>query len=103
MAADELWLSMSYQRDSVAFHFTWIPDEAAVLAVVAQVEAALEPFGPRPHWGKIFTASPAATAARYPRLDDFRRLAAELDPSGKFRNAWLDACLGPPGSRSTGS
>ena len=103
VAADELWLSMSYQRDSVAFHFTWIPDEAAVLAVVAQVEAALEPFGPRPHWGKIFTASPAATAARYPRLDDFRRLAAELDPSGKFRNAWLDACLGPPGSRSTGS
>ena len=102
VAADELWLSMSYQRDSAAFHFTWIPDEGAVHAAVAQVEAALEPFGPRPHWGKIFTASPAATATRYPRLDDFRRLAAELDPAGKFRNTMLDACLGPPAGQSAG-
>jgi xylitol oxidase len=26
----------------------------------------------------------------YPRLDDFRNLATRLDPSGKFRNAFVD-------------
>src|ERR1700722_11669879 len=33
--ADDLWLSPAYGRDSVAFHFTWIVDEAAVLPAVA--------------------------------------------------------------------
>ena len=28
VAADDLWISPSYRRDSVAFHFTWIPDHA---------------------------------------------------------------------------
>jgi alditol oxidase len=28
VAADDLWLSTCYHRDSVAFHFTWIPDTA---------------------------------------------------------------------------
>ena len=26
----------------------------------------------------------------YPRLGDFRQLAADLDPAGKFRNEMLD-------------
>jgi hypothetical protein len=52
VAADELWLSPSYHRDSLAIHFTWIRDEAAVLPVVAAVEEALRPVQPRPHWGR---------------------------------------------------
>jgi hypothetical protein len=28
-------------------------------------------------------------------MDDFRRLAGELDPQGKFRNKFTDACLRP--------
>ena len=31
IAADELWLSPAYQRDSVGLHFTWIDDLAAVM------------------------------------------------------------------------
>ena len=57
IAADELWLSPCYRRDSVAFHFTWIPDTAAVLPVVTLMEQRLAPFHPRPHWGKVFTTS----------------------------------------------
>ena len=30
VAADDLWLSPAHGRDTVAFHFTWKPDEAAV-------------------------------------------------------------------------
>ena len=93
VAADELWLSPAYQRDSAAFHFTWVPDTSAVLPVLARVEAALAPFAPRAHWGKIFTAEPAEVAGGYGRLADFRDLVRELDPAGKFSNGLLDSLL----------
>ncbi len=90
VAADDLWLSPAYGRDSVAFHFTWVPDTAAVTPVVAAVEEVLLPLGARPHWGKVFTADPEAVASEYEYAGDFRRLMAEQDPGGKFRNEYLD-------------
>ena len=42
IAADRLWLSPSYQRDSLGLHFTWIADAAAVVPVVAAMEEQLE-------------------------------------------------------------
>jgi alditol oxidase len=90
VAADELWLSPAYGRDSVGFHFTWINDWPAVRAVLPRLEAALAPLGARPHWGKLFTIEPATVQAAYPRLGDFRRLAAQLDPAMTFRNAFVD-------------
>ncbi|MGW5671981.1 FAD-binding protein [Micromonospora sp. NPDC003776] len=87
IAADELWLSPNYRRDSVALHFTWIGDPAAVAPVLAEVEERLAPFTPRPHWGKLFDRDPAAG---YPRYEDFRALLREFDPAGKFRTEELD-------------
>jgi xylitol oxidase len=94
VAADDLWLSMAYRQDSVAFHFTWLPDTAAVLPVVTAIERRLEPFGPRPHWGKIFTTPAAELHDRYDRLPDFVELARHYDPAGKFRNAYTARVLG---------
>ncbi|MFI1440798.1 FAD-binding protein [Streptomyces fructofermentans] len=94
VAADAQWLSPAYGRDTVALHFTWVEDTAAVLPVVRRVEEALAPWEPRPHWGKVFTAAPEVLRGRYPRLDDFRSLAGELDPRGTFRNEFVDAVLG---------
>jgi xylitol oxidase len=54
------------------------------------VEAALDRFDARPHWGKVFLADAATIAARYERLPDLARLADRLDPRGVFRNDWLD-------------
>jgi alditol oxidase len=88
IAADEEWLSPCYRQDTVAFHFTWIADTAAVLPVVTLVERQLAPFAPRPHWGKIFTTPAAELHARYERLPDFLDLAKRYDPAGKFRNAY---------------
>jgi alditol oxidase len=96
IAADDLWLSPAYQRDSVAFHFTWIRDWAAVAPAVALVEERLAPLRARPHWGKLFGTSPEAMRGLYPRLDDFRRLMHRHDPAGKFRNDLLDRYF-PPG------
>jgi xylitol oxidase len=90
IAADDLWLSPTYGRDSLALHFTWAPDAPAVLAAVAQIESALEPFGHRPHWGKVFTMAPNLVAARYERLADFGRLRHRLDPTGMFGNDFVD-------------
>jgi xylitol oxidase len=89
IAADDLWLSPAYQRDSVAFHFTWVDDWTAVRPVLPLIEAALEPFEPRPHWGKLFTMDPALVAGLYPRMADFRQLVNRYDPTEKFRNQFL--------------
>ena len=93
VAADDLWLSPAYGRDSLAVHFTWRPDPAAVLPVVAQLERALEPYAARPHWGKVFGTGPDAVAATYPRFDDARRLRRELDPDDVLGNDFLDTYL----------
>jgi alditol oxidase len=95
IAADDLWLSPAYQRDSVGFHFTWIKDWAAVAPAVALVEERLAPLRARPHWGKLFGTSPEVLAGLYPRLDDFRRLMRRHDPAGKFRNDLLDRYFPP--------
>jgi alditol oxidase len=89
-AADPLWLSGSYGRDTLAIHFTWrnAPDE--VDAAVSEVEAALEPFAARPHWGKVSRLTPAQLAERHPRLADARALFGRLDPQGTFSNARLE-------------
>ncbi|WP_440554845.1 FAD-binding protein [Streptomyces sp. SCPE 10] len=89
VAADPQWLSPAHARDSVALHFTWVRDEAAVQPVVRRLEEALEPFDPRPHWGKVFGIPSAALRGRYARLDDFRALVRTLDPAGKFTNAFV--------------
>jgi len=86
VAADRLWLSPQYERDSFAIHFTWVPDHARVEHAVGVIEQALAPLQPRPHWGKLFTRRPAG----YPRLGEFIRLAERLDPRGAFRNEWLE-------------
>ncbi|MGW8062538.1 FAD-binding protein [Streptomyces ziwulingensis] len=93
VAADEQWLSPAYGRDTVAAHFTWVEDTAAVLPVVRRLEEALSPFAARPHWGKVFTTPAGGLRALYPRLGDFRALAGALDPAGKFTNAFVRGVL----------
>jgi len=90
VAADDLWLSPSYQRPSVAIHFTWIKDPAAVLPVLAAIEDQLAPLRARPHWGKLTAARPELVRGLYERLPDFQRLRSHYDPAGKFGNELVD-------------
>jgi xylitol oxidase len=96
VAADDLWLSPAYEQDSLAVHFTWVDDAAAVAPVVAELEQRLAPFGPRPHWGKVFTLPPAVVQPLYPRLADVAALRRELDPDDVFGNAMVDRYLDVP-------
>ena len=90
IAADDLWLSPCYQRDSVAIHFTWQQDWPAVKAVLPEIERALTPFEVRPHWGKLFTIEPAVLRSRYKKMPEFVELADRFDPRRKFRNEFLN-------------
>ena len=90
VARDSMWISPCTGQDSVAFHFTWIPDPVAVLPVVTAIERQLAPFRARPHWGKVFTTSPEALANLYPRLGDFHALAQRYDPTNKLGNEEVD-------------
>jgi xylitol oxidase len=91
IAADDLWLSPAYKRDSVAIHFTWKPEWPEVSKLLPIIERELAPYNPRPHWGKLFTISHAQLRASYENLSDFIALAKRFDPNGKFRNDFLNA------------
>jgi xylitol oxidase len=90
IAADTLWLSGSYQRETIALHFTWLNRPEQVDAAVNQVEEALEPFEARPHWGKVSHVTADRVSELYPRLKDARKLFERLDPDGRFGNDRLE-------------
>ena len=89
IAADQLWMSPCHNQTSVTIHFTWKQETAAVLKLLPLIEKELSPFNARPHWGKIFTMAPKVLESRYEKLNDFKKLVAEYDPKGKFRNDFL--------------
>ena len=93
IAADDLWMSMAYQRPSLAIHFTWKPEWPEVRQILPLIEEQLAPFGPRPHWGKLFTVPPARLQAQYARLAEFKAALDRYDPTAKFRNEFLNGNL----------
>jgi alditol oxidase len=90
IAADDLWMSMAYKRDSLAIHFTWKPETPEVTALLPEIEAKLAPFEARPHWAKIFTIPPATLASRYEKINDFKAALNKQDPTSKFRNEFIN-------------
>src|SRR5690242_5061227 len=90
--SDDIWLSPAYQRESayLAIHmYKGMPYERYFRAI----EPIYQPYGGRPHWGKMHTLDAATLATRYPRWDDFRRVRAALDPNGVFLNDYLRRLL----------
>ncbi|HTY85642.1 MAG TPA: FAD-binding protein [Silvibacterium sp.] len=90
IAADDLWMSMAYQRPSMAIHFTWKPEWAAVKAILPQIEEKLARFDARPHWAKLFTVPQSRLSQLYVKMPDYKALAGQFDPKGKFRNEFLN-------------
>ena len=93
IAADDLWMSPCYKQDCVTIHFTWKQDWPAVSKLLPVIEKELAPFHAKPHWGKLFTTAPAQLEKLFPKLPEFRKVAKEYDPKGKFRNDFLNTNL----------
>jgi xylitol oxidase len=89
-AADSHWLSSSYGTDVVCIHFTWKKNWAIVQTLLPVIEEVLAPYQARPHWGKLFSMRADKVGELYPKMDAFKSLAQRLDPTGKFRNEYLN-------------
>jgi L-gulonolactone oxidase len=92
-AADDIWLSHSYGRDSVylAVHqYAGLPYEPYFTAF----EQVARELDGRPHWGKLHYRDAASLAPAYPRFPDFLAIRDRLDPHRVFTNPYLDRVLG---------
>lgn len=85
---DELWLSPTYQRDSVYFAIhTYITEDHQ--DYFREMEIILRSFGGRPHWGKMHSLNAKDLSELYPRFNDFLNLRNKFDPQGIFLNQHL--------------
>jgi L-gulono-1,4-lactone dehydrogenase len=92
-AADDVWLSTAYGRDSayVAIHqYTGLPYQEYFKLFESIAGAA----GGRPHWGKMHMRDAAYLAGAYPRFADFLRVRDETDPARLFANPYLEQVFG---------
>jgi len=92
-AADDIWLSTASGRETayVAVHqYAGLPYQEYFDAF----ESIAASVGGRPHWGKMHSLDAAALRPLYPRFDDFGRVRADVDPDGRFVNAYLSRVFG---------
>jgi len=97
VAGDDSHLSPAHERDTtyIAVHqFEGVAWEG----YFRSVEAVMNEYEGRPHWGKRHFQSAETLAARYPHWDAFREVRERLDPEGAFRNEYTDRVLGPVGA-----
>jgi alditol oxidase len=87
--ADDFWMSPCYKQTCISLHTTWKQETDEVMKLLPMVEEKLAPFNPKPHWAKLFTMPPAVLQSKYQKLNDFRQLAKQYDPNGKFQNEFL--------------
>jgi L-gulono-1,4-lactone dehydrogenase len=93
VAGDDADLSPAHERDTcyIAVHqFEGMPWEG----YFRSVEAVMDSYGGRPHWGKRHFQTAATLAERYPRWESFHEVRRRLDPDGHFRNSYTDRVLG---------
>ncbi|KQU04002.1 FAD-linked oxidoreductase [Rhodococcus sp. Leaf7] len=91
-AADDVWLSTAYRRDSVyvAVHqYHRRPDGGYFDAV----EAIARDVGGRPHWGKLHSLDGDTLRTLYPRFDDVVAERDRVDPHRVFDNDYSDRVL----------
>jgi L-gulonolactone oxidase len=92
-AGDDASLSPSHGRETIyiAVHqyrgMEWRPYFEAV-------EAIMDSYGGRPHWGKRHFQTAATLAPRYPAWSEFQAVRDELDPGRTFTNEYAERVLG---------
>ena len=92
-AADDIWLSTGYGRDTgyIAVHRYYRENPGEYFA---GVEAIMRAHDGRPHWGKMHNLDADAVRAVYPHFDDFLAVRDRLDPERRFTNRYLERVLG---------
>jgi L-gulonolactone oxidase len=92
-AGDDAFLSPSHERDTayIAVHqyrgMEW-------RSYFEAVEAIMDDYDGRPHWGKRHFQTATTLAPRYPEWESFQRARDELDPDRTFANEYTERVLG---------
>ena len=93
-AGDDATISAAHERDTtyIAVHqyrgMEWRPYFEAV-------EAIMNDYAGRPHWGKRHFQTAATLAPRFPKWDAFQAARDQLDPGRVFTNDYAERVLGP--------
>jgi FAD-linked oxidoreductase len=93
VAPDDALLSTAYGRPTayIAVHqYVGMEFETYFRAV----EAIMDEYGGRPHWGKRHYQTEATLRGRYPEWARFAEIRARFDPERKFENDYLRRVLG---------
>jgi FAD/FMN-containing dehydrogenase len=85
VAADDVWLSVAYERPTVtiSLHMDAREDDEPLFRAA---ESLFTTFEGRPHWGKVHYRTGAEMASLHPRWDDWWDARDTLDPGGVFLN-----------------
>ena len=93
VAPDDALLSTAYERPTayIAVHqYVGMEFETYFRAV----EAIMDDYEGRPHWGKRHYQSAATLRPRYPEWDRFAQVRERFDPERRFENDYLRRVLG---------
>lgn len=93
IAADTAYLSPFYQRDSISVSICG-HKYLNYREFLADVARTLDPFDPRPHWGKIHYMDKQRLEAAFPEYGRFESIRERLDPSGAFLGPYLSPLFG---------
>ena len=93
VAADDIWMSPFYQRDSavISVHmYAGMPFDE----YFAGCEAVFRNHRGRPHWGKMHSLTARELQDMYPQWGRFHAVRRQLDPGGMFMNDHLTRIFG---------
>ncbi|BCX75260.1 D-arabinono-1,4-lactone oxidase [Acinetobacter bereziniae] len=86
---DDIWLSPFYRQDSISISVHQYHKQAPN-QLFDEIEPIFQHYRGRPHWGKMHNMGASQLQALYPKWDDFMQLRAQLDPTQKFLNPYLE-------------
>jgi FAD-linked oxidoreductase len=98
VAPDDILLSPAHGRETgyIAVH---VFNKFEYQPYFREVEAIMNAYQGRPHWGKLHFQTAETLRPLYPRWDDFIAVRDRLDPEGMFGNAYLERVLGMKSSK----
>lgn len=92
-AADDVWLSPAYQRDTGYVAVRGF-NRPATARYFQAFEAIAREYAGRPHLGTVHGLCAEGMRAAYPRFDDLVRVRDEVDPGRVFANDYASRLFG---------
>jgi FAD/FMN-containing dehydrogenase len=90
---DEGYISPFYKRDTTVLSVSGAPG-TNYWPYLRDLDALLEDFDARPHWGKIHFMTRDRMKKHFPEYDTFVQIRREFDPNGVFLNDHTRALVG---------